>query len=228
MIDTPGKLIPYHRSIINRRKYRKIIRNCMGGGIEWRDKSLAELKQNIRVSIRAQQNGRCFFCKRRIVMERRNAYEAIEHYLDKSKQKYRKFVFNPFNLTICCHGCNLQKSTRDLGYALNWSHVHSPPSDGNYRWLHPYFDEYFDNIEIHPGPIYKVKTGAPKKVQAKNMIDDLKLSDLRELERRGFEVNQLAARLNKVAYKCIDSGRRVALGLKILGIQREILEKKLL
>lgn len=228
MIDTPGKLIPYHRKIINRRKYKKIVRNCMNGSIKWSDKSLAELKNNIRVCIRAQQNGRCFFCKRRIIMERRNAYEAIEHYLDKSKQNYKKFVFNPFNLTICCHGCNLQKSTRDLGPDLNWSHVYRPPPDGKYRWLHPYFDEYFDNIEILPGPIYKVKRDAPKKAQAQQMIDDLNLSNLRELERRNFKFDELAARLNKVAYKCINGGRRVALGLKILDIQRGLLNNKLL
>lgn len=227
MIDVPGKLAPYHKAIINRKIYRKLVKDCAVGSIKWGDKSLAAIKKSIRVSIRTQQKGRCYFCKRRIIIERKNAYEAIEHYLDKSKAHYRKWVFNPLNLTICCQGCNIQKSTRELGNSAIWSHAHRPPLAGNYRWIHPYFDDYFENIEIHPGPVYKVKAGAPKPIQAQNMIDDLKLSDLKELERRNFEVGQLAVRLNQLAHRCITSGRRSHLALKILEIQKEIIESNL-
>ncbi|MEP4035876.1 tyrosine-type recombinase/integrase [Pseudophaeobacter sp.] len=47
-------------------------------------------------------DGRCYYCRRKILSERRNVYEDIEHYLDKSKEYYRKWCFSPVNLLISC------------------------------------------------------------------------------------------------------------------------------
>lgn len=173
---------PAHRSVIKKKGYKKAIHSYRHGKIQWADKQLAGMRIDLRKSLRAQQSGRCYFCRQLVLQERRNACEDIEHYLDKSKLHYRKWTFSPVNLTIACHPCNLQKGNRDLGDAAIRGSTSLRVGSGSFRWLHPYFDDYHRNIEIHPGWVYAVKASAPKAAEAAAMLRDLELDQIERIQ----------------------------------------------
>ena len=103
------------RVVVKRKSAKKLIKRFNSGKIDWSSKELADTKLKIRRILRKEQDEVCPYCQRIIVMERRNAYEDIEHFLDKSKEHYRKYAFSVANLVLSCHACNFEKSTRDVG-----------------------------------------------------------------------------------------------------------------
>ncbi|MEW5620690.1 hypothetical protein ABGT18_05075 [Pseudomonas putida] len=201
----PGKLRPNHRQIIKR--HLTEVRKFIDGDIEWSSKNFAPLKNSLRISLRKQQQGRCVYCRRKISIERRNTAEDIEHYLDKSKAQYRKWAFSPVNLAIACHPCNMQKSTKDMGDAEVALALSLTASSGDFRWIHPYFDDYFENIEIVESWIYVVKANAPQAERAKNMIKDCKLDQIQTIESGKKTVLDRIAKVQQLALKCFDNNR---------------------
>lgn len=217
----PGRLHPTHRNIL-RRKHNKIIRKkYQRGKVEWADKALSALKDEIRVSLRTQQEQRCYFCRRRIIIERKNAYEAIEHYLDKSKTYYRKWTFSPVNLTVCCHACNFQKSTIDLGDAAIKGSISLQSTTGSFKWLHPYFDDYHENIEVLPGWVYRARTGAPKEAEAKALITDCRLDEISIIEAHRRDASNYRLRVITLVAKALNTGR-LARAQKLLSYAAQI------
>lgn len=196
----PGTLSPTHRYIL--KQHKSNISRYLIGAIEWDSKDLAVVKRQIRISLREQQEGRCVYCRRMILIERRNATEDLEHYLDKSKPKYRKWAFSPVNIALACHPCNLQKSTRDMGDARVSSSGSLTASAGEYRWIHPYFDDYFENIEILREWLYVVKAGAPSPSRARNMINDCELDKISTIEMRKSLLLRKINRLQIMALRC--------------------------
>lgn len=203
MIFGPGKLYPHHRHVIKR--HATEITKYIEGKIEWSNTNFAPLKQSLRVLLRRQQQGRCVYCRRKISVERRNTTEDIEHYLDKSKEKYRKWAFSPVNLAIACHPCNMQKSTKDMGDATTATALGLTAHAGEFRWIHPYFDDYFENIEIMESWIYIIKANAPKADRAKNMIIDCKLDQIQTIEAGKKLVLDRIAKAQHLALKCFES-----------------------
>lgn len=199
----PGKLYPSHRYIIKRHSTE--ITKFIDGQLEWKSKDFAALKQSLRISLRKQQQGRCVYCRRKISIERRNSAEDIEHYLDKSKKKYRKWAFSPVNLAIACHPCNMQKSTKDMGDATIALAPGLTACAGEFRWIHPYFDDYFENIEIIESWIYIIKANAPKADRAKNMIIDCKLDQIQTIEAGKNFVLDRIDKAQRLALKCFES-----------------------
>lgn len=202
----PGKLQPTHRKILRRKSHRILRKKYHGGKIEWADKALSALKGEIRVALREQQEGRCYFCRRTILIERKNAYESIEHYLDKSKAHYRKWAFSPVNLTTCCHACNFQKSTSDLGDHAVRASAALRSTAGSFKWLHPYFDDYHENIEILPGWVYKAIGGAPKEAEAKALIADCHLDKVQTIEAHRRAASNYRVRVIELATRAINAG----------------------
>lgn len=204
----PSKLNPTHR-IILRRKYNKLLqKKYHRGKIQWADKSLTGLKNELRIALRGQQNGRCYFCRRIILIERKNVYESIEHYLDKSKKHYRRWTFSPVNITVCCHACNFQKSTIDLGdNSIRISEALCSTS-GSFRWLHPYFDNYHDNIEIKDGWVFSVKAGAPRAEQARALIADCQLDKIESIEARRSELSKYKMRVLAIVGRALFNGNQ--------------------
>lgn len=199
----PGKLVPTHRLII--RRYKPEIARFNKGELEWKSQELASLKLGIRLALREQQEGRCIFCRRRILIERRNASEDIEHFLDKSKDSYRRWAFSPVNLAIACHPCNFQKTTKDMGDAAIAAARGLTSNSGEYKWLHPYFDDYYENIEIQPGWIYMIKNGAPRAGRARQMIRDCMLDSIQLIEGRKTKFVERLTRLQGLALRCLKS-----------------------
>lgn len=197
------------RSILRQPQFKKLIQQFKDGGIEWDDKILASLKLLIRLELRSQQDGRCIYCKRPLKIERRNAYEDIEHFLDKSKPRYRNWAFCCTNLTLACHACNLEKGMKNLGIGLvtPGGVVRYRFGPGMFIWIHPFYDSYHDNIEVGRGWTYKVKANAPYPELAKKLVDDLKLVDIEEIERRAEETKNRVRELTVMAARCVKKRR---------------------
>jgi len=182
--------------------------SLLSGGCEWSDDDLSKLKALLRVKLRKMQEDRCSFCRRKLILERRNVYEDIEHYLDKSKAHYLKWALTPKNLTTACHACNFQKSTKDLGgsFALTALNYPDDPTTYTYVWLHPHFDDYFANIEISKGWTYTVKATAPQKGRAEKMVHDLRLFDIERIEAASEGVKRELEALNLKIRECVRQG----------------------
>lgn len=194
--------------IINHADNQKLVANYLSNiKIKWKDNSLLSLKNEIRLSLRKQQEGRCIFCKRKILTDRRNACEDIEHYLDKSKNHYRKWAFSSLNLSIACHPCNMEKGTTDLAINSSAASINYPTGAGAFKWLHPYSDDYFANIDIGKGWTYTVKSNAPFPLKAQAMIDDCKLADIERIEAHAEEIKKTIERLTKMSGKALKRGK---------------------
>jgi len=198
------------RIILRRKIFKRPIAKFHAAKLQWADKELAAVRLEIRLALRAQQDKRCIYCRRRLKIERRNACEDIEHFLDKSKPKYRNWTFCCVNLTLACHACNIQKSTRDLGAALNPPNGSTRYACGTnlYSWLHPYFDDYHANIEIGKGWTYKVRANAPLPLKAEQMIRDLLLDDIKKIEADAEALKSEFVRLAILAIECLRRDKR--------------------
>jgi uncharacterized protein (TIGR02646 family) len=168
--------------ILAKIEYTNALKEYAAKTIKWGDEPLSKLKSELRISLRAQQERRCVYCRRIMLVERRNTAEDIEHFLDKSKPAYFKWSFESNNLALACHPCNFQKSGANLGsvaIAAAATYVLTP---GTYRWIHPYLDEYHANITIGHGWSYVVDPTGPASLQAQQMIDECKLEEVLNTE----------------------------------------------
>ncbi|MCX4071682.1 HNH endonuclease family protein [Aeromonas caviae] len=192
------------RFIVNKKNNKKIISEFQSGNIDWSDRKLSTIKSSIRKLLRQEQGGRCVYCRRIIIKERNNVYEDIEHYLDKSKKKYRQWAFLSLNLSLACHACNFQKSTKDLGHTHNITPYSSYPKGiGFYHWLHPHFDNFHDNIEIRKGWVYVVKNNAPSPIQAQNQISECKLDSICSIEAHSEIIKDKILRLTSLSLRAM-------------------------
>ncbi|WP_165677767.1 HNH endonuclease family protein [Metapseudomonas otitidis] len=183
-MNCPDPLPLDHAKILRYKNHKVRISAFLSSDMEWKDNSLKPTRDAIRKSLRTTQEQSCFYCRRMIATERRNMGEAIEHFLDKSKPHYRKWAFHPLNLVIACQPCNFVKSTKDLGNIDVQKAEFLQPHIGEFKWPHPYFDSYSENIKISPGPVYSPIPGAPRHKQASTMIKDLELNSLANIDDR--------------------------------------------
>jgi len=195
------------RTAIKQKKYKDLINRYNSGEIKWKDKALGGLKQEIRIVLRSQQEGRCIYCRRLIIIERRNVYEDIEHFLDKSKAQYVKWSFSCVNLSLSCHACNFEKSTREMGDAAIQASPSYTSTAGQYKWLHPYFDDYHRNIKIRKGWVYSVKQNAPQRTRAENLISDCKLDQISRIEAHSQNLKDSIYRLTLLMGRAQAKGR---------------------
>ncbi|UTV27210.1 hypothetical protein [Photobacterium atrarenae] len=203
------------RRVFKKNKHKKIIKKYHSKKLKWTDAKLKELKKDIRFSLRKAQDNRCIYCRRIIKNERRNAFEDIEHYLDKSKQKYKKWTFSPINLVLSCRTCNFIKSTKDLGGDTLLQTENIKDGIGGFKWIHPYFDNYHLNIKIDKGWVYSIPHGAPNSIGARNLITDCMLDDIQTLEAYSENKKKYEMRLTLVATKAVKKGK-IDLALSIL------------
>lgn len=183
-MNCPDPLPRAHAKALRYKTSKKAIARYLNGEVDWKHGDLKAVRDQLRMDLRKGQQQHCYYCRRLIPVQRRNVGEAIEHFLDKSKPAYKKWGFNPLNLVISCQPCNIVKSTKDLGDNAVKRALFLSAGSGVYSWLHPYFDSYNDNIKVSPGPIYSAVAGSPRYNQAVKMIEDLKLSDLPNLDDR--------------------------------------------
>jgi hypothetical protein len=140
-------------------------------------------------------------------VERRNAAEDIEHFLDKSKQYYRKWAFCCVNLTLACHACNLEKGNRDLGGPASHLALEYPSGPTAFQWIHPHFDDFHENIEVSAGWTYTIRPDAPAPTQAHQLVHDLKLAEIQRIEAYAEQIKAKVLRLTQLASLCLERGQ---------------------
>jgi len=215
-------LKPVARAVLKRKEYKNSISKYMSGEVDWSDKSLKLVKDTIRAILRVEQKDICPYCQRIIIPERRNVNEHIEHFLDKSKDKYKKFAFTASNLILACQGCNVEKGIRDLigkglpapAYLTRQTH---------FLWPHPYFDDMSQCIQKLPGPVYSPIVGSGRETQSTRLIKELKLNDIQSIESRYGRLvarrTQLMRILRKLAIKN-DERSRAKMALFIIEMDK--------
>lgn len=98
-------------------------------------------------------------------------------------------------------------------------------TSGSFRWIHPYFDDYHANIEIHPGWVYGVRAGGNKPIQARNLIRDLELDRIHTIVQRRQRLVDLMARAIVVLGKLIEKPNcDLARMSKVVNLQQRINE----
>ena len=117
------------------------------GGNIWSSPHIADFKRSIKDYYRIQQNEQCCYCKRVTVGEFRMVLD-IEHILPKGNQAYRKYMFEPKNLSIACKRCNMEIKKQDVSFvAQNSNLTPNFENSQNYLFIHPHSDNYWDYLE---------------------------------------------------------------------------------
>jgi len=214
------------RSVVNRKSAKKAIKKFYDGKIDWSSKELADTKLKVRRILRKEQDEVCPYCRRIIVMERRNVYEDIEHFLDKSKDHYRKYAFSVVNLVLSCHACNFEKSTKDVGSQALIDGGDLRPEHRIFRWPHPHFNDLSACIRKRPGQVYEPIRGSGLEAESKAMISDLKLDVPSNIEGRYAHLMDKVNKINLICQKANEIGgvRNQARVANLLMKQKRILD----
>lgn len=123
--------------------------NIIKGETNWDKASLKAIKDDIREYVYTINNEKCFYCKSEIDDGTNN--ETIEHVV--AKEQCPIFTFQPKNLTLACSDCNRIKNNDNVFNSniinpQNLSFDNYPSNSSDYVIIHPYFDEYFQHINI--------------------------------------------------------------------------------
>lgn len=182
-------------------------------GREWGDQSVVveTFKATLKSELRALQKGRCCFC-RRVLFD--DYATHLEHFVEKAQ--YAQYTFEVQNLALSCGTCNIQKNAQNrslLAYlkarakrggkavtprCQTLTNELSPGTPfpltaASYRWVHPYFDDYSNNILIERGWIFVGKT-----VKGVRTIRGVRLNALALVERRAL-MERLESRGGRLA-----------------------------
>lgn len=118
------------------------------------DKTLAEIKEHVKIFYLTEQFSTCVYCKQEIDVKHLGAWDA-EHILP--KDKYPQFLLDPKNLCLSCKDCNGMKFNEDIASKPCTSNY--PRSGSAFKIIHPHFDSYEKNIRIlKPGSLYQALT----------------------------------------------------------------------
>ncbi|HCR1067272.1 HNH endonuclease [Klebsiella pneumoniae] len=174
-------------------------------GRKWSNSSgnVPIFKRHIKDQLRVIQNGRCAYCRRFLGLV---SDTDIEHIVEKAL--FSNFTYEVYNLALSCSECNSAKNqhSQNLKKKLKLPNnvapfLSTPITAGStypstpksYRWVHPHFDEYSQNIVISKGWIYKHLT--PKGAR---QIRFLKFNRIGKIE-KNFRLERLKARKGKCA-----------------------------
>lgn len=116
---------------------------------DWEKDTLKRFKERVRVHYRKQQNKKCAYC--RMDISAATSYFPIEHIVPKSL--HPEWMYEPLNLCIACANCNSAKNNQEVLSNKNTTIL--PTDSSGYIIIHPYYDRYFDHIEIVDGLLYK-------------------------------------------------------------------------
>ncbi|MBM0212202.1 hypothetical protein ALQ72_01484 [Pseudomonas syringae pv. maculicola] len=182
-------------------------------GLEWDSKGNAAkaFKGALKPLLRKAQKAKCSLCRRMLYDD----YAVhLEHFIEKNI--HGDYTFEVRNLSLSCGTCNSKKQgynktlngligKRAKRKALE-AEKHSPvlavkiPANAplpttpeSYRWVHPYFDQYSDNIEIQKGWIFIGKSR-----KGIRTIRSVKLNALAQIERRAL-MERLEARTGRLS-----------------------------
>ncbi|MCH7295825.1 HNH endonuclease [Acinetobacter higginsii] len=106
---------------------------------------ILELKRFIRSHFLNQTNNTCFYCKHQIPSQH-GRYWDIDHILPKSL--YSNFLFESENLIVSCVDCNSAKGNKNPHKSKNTKVKKLPKGSDKYTFIHPFYDNYDDHIQI--------------------------------------------------------------------------------
>lgn len=113
-----------------------------GNHKDWELEEFDDFKSKVKDYLRIEQRNRCCYCKKILHYDKKEV--DIEHIIPKSRRP--RFTFLNYNLALSCPACNTTKSTHlPLVTATRKTF---PYKSADYKVVHPYFDYYFQEIEI--------------------------------------------------------------------------------
>jgi len=181
----------------------------------WGSECLEGLRKLIRDHYRAEQRGRCAYCKGPLSLQSA-ANCHVEHIAPKSK--YLSFIFEPKNLCVVCADCNEIKREQEV-------HNEAPDTVNNgsrrqiypraasaFKIVHPHYDVFDDHIEIF-GSFYGDKTD-----KGYFTIGACKLN--RRLRKFGWEVAFEDADVANAAQSYLDTKEPLARARSLQALKR--------
>ena len=182
---------------------------------KWGSECLEGLRKLVRDHYRAEQRGRCAYCKGPLSLQSA-ANCHVEHIAPKSK--YLSFIFEPKNLCVVCADCNEIKREQEV-------HNEAPDTVNNggrrqiypraasaFKIVHPHYDAFDDHIEIF-GSYYGDKTD-----KGHFTIGACKLN--RRLRKFGWEVEFEDADVANAAQNYLDTKEPLARTRSLQALKR--------
>ena len=114
---------------------------------DWGKEIFDDIKRKIIPHLRAEQDNKCCYCKRKLGFDIREV--EIEHIIPKST--HLKFAFHSRNLALSCPGCNTKKSTKAV---LNGNITSYPRTSEVFKIVHAHYDSYPEHIRIDNESVY--------------------------------------------------------------------------
>lgn len=116
---------------------------------DWDSYCLRDFKNRVRKYYRKEQGLKCAYCRMDISLGTNNFY--IEHIVPKST--HPEWMYEPANLCLSCVNCNSSKNKKNV--LLHKTYSKFPTASNEYLIVNPHTDNYFENIEIVEGLLYK-------------------------------------------------------------------------
>lgn len=118
------------------------------------DEELLNFKKILKEYLKKQQNYKCAFCRQKIIVEHNSIWD-IEHIV--SKKKKPEWMFEIYNLCLCCKDCNTHKGEKNTIKNLKLKRY--PNKGMNFLAYQPHYDNYSDHIIlVEAGSSYIPKT----------------------------------------------------------------------
>ncbi|WP_025542318.1 HNH endonuclease [Vibrio parahaemolyticus] len=116
--------------------------NCPDFNIKtWEDSDLDELRKYIKDYYITAQNYICPYCLQE-TKSKHGRYWDIEHIIPRVQTV--EFMFEPLNLCVSCVECNVLKGETRTTRSV--AKVNYPKRRDLYNIIHPFFDDYHENI----------------------------------------------------------------------------------
>lgn len=173
-----------------------IVKSNVDSHNDWDKDCFNNIKELLIDFLRREQNNLCCYCKSELGWKKVEFH--IEHVLPKSK--YFKFMFESKNLALACPHCNISKSIHDpyIPYKKNTPLQRYPSKTSKFSTIHPYLDNYSENIRILKGSVYNALTQKGVKT-----IDFCKLYELQHVEQKMKQFKASAPPIKKNIFRAI-------------------------
>lgn len=124
-----------------------INRAFLEGGDIWNNEIIKDLKRKIKLHYRSINSEQCCYC-RRDMQDEFNMVIDIEHILPKKNPLFTNLMFEIQNLNISCKRCNMNIKNEKVDFIVDINNIVPDYRHSNkYHFIHPNFDNYFDNID---------------------------------------------------------------------------------
>lgn len=123
-------------------------------GYDWGNVEFNGIRGVIKNHYKVEQGYKCPYCAVVYPVAHGMVWD-IEHIVAKDKKV--QFMFEPRNLCVACKDCNGAKSSKEV--LVNPTRVRFPTNSGDYKIVHPHFDDYGEHISaVVPGEFYRPLT----------------------------------------------------------------------